>query len=186
MVCYHPLGGRVMKKNPWAKAFLDTLPYFSKTPISNLLGAAFLPTAIGSVLVHLGNFDEKLVVESTITFSSLAHCFFSVGIHSGLQRIGYGHSVRTLEFHPMAALKRNLLPCLPLGMILMSLRTKDDIPRLSIRYIGYAVGFSFILDSVGVFFRTLPMTIYKQNFLYSLGTLASLSLLATSEFNINS
>ena len=175
-------------KLPWSKTFSDTLPLWcSRNPNSAVLmtlsGLAVFPAAFGTYFSHfsMSDRDKKRVgILSTLNYCG---CFLTAAsaAPSGLQSAMFGLPARTLEFHPLFALKRFLLPCLPFGLNVLALRASADIPRLSVHYLLYSCLASIILDFMAALARTVPWWVFRLQAGTYISIFALLCILSTHE-----
>lgn len=165
---------------------MSNLPnWFLKAPHKKVLfalGSAFLlPLCFGSLSSHVVTDIHRRPV--AIASLSFAGCLLGVSssLHSGLQKGCFGLPNRTLEFHALFAMKRYLLPCIPFGIIVLSLRAAVDSPRLSIRYMGYAAICQALLDLLSYAGGTIPIWFLKNQFVWTAVILSNLAVLSLNE-----
>jgi hypothetical protein len=169
----------------WFKPFTGNLPFWidEQRKVIRYFGiGSLIPVFVGGIYVHLCPEDTRRKV--LLATTNLAACLItirSISVHSGLQMAAFGLSVRTLEFHPMTAMKRYLLPVLPLGLVVMATRAAPDVPRLGIRYVGYSAIVCSILDGIAASANAVPGWYFKYSLLYSTGMILSLAVLSMSE-----
>ena len=175
---------------PWTRVFADNLPRWATRPtivnFTNVSGVCLLvPAVLGTYLAHVA--DDRYrrnVAVSTLNFVACAQVA-RIAVHAGLQSSFFGLPARTLEFHPLVCIIRYLVPLLPLGLLLVSLRSAFELPHLSARYLCYASILSCTFDSISHFVHALPAKYIRASLLNGFQLSVCLIILGSNEALMN-
>lgn len=123
------------------------------TPQNIAAGGLYGGLLVASFAPHLNSeYIGALVPTVFSACSCIAVC--SAGTHYGLQVGASFLPKTTLEFHPMIALKRFYLPCIPFGLAVFGVRLLGEKNSASITYISSAMLVGLVFDGLGATFRT--------------------------------
>ncbi len=161
---------------------LNNLPFafrLATPPRTTGLWMTMIPL---SPLLILTAFSFRGSEHSTYLGLKYSCCLNAIhsAIHPGMQVATFGAPLTSLTLHPMFALKRFLLPCLPLCVSGLALHACLDQSSLTCRYVVYATLFNMAFDFIGRVFGTSPRWFYFSQLGFGFLNLFCLSVLSSS------